>query len=108
MDVIKVFVGVPVVVGYVEKSGDPFEAQFVFTADLGYHVVKNSTIINDNVQWQYNAEPGATPGDVYTSLYSSILSHCALMEYPTPGQEDIFAYVPVSLSQIFVNVPALA
>lgn len=107
-DAIKVFVGVPTIVGYVEASGVPFIAQFAFTSQIGYHVVKNDTITNDIQPWQYNAEPGTAPGVIYAALYSDIVNYCALMAYPTPGQKDIFCWLPTALSQIFVDVPNLA
>lgn len=108
-DTIKVFVGIPVIDGYVQSEPPPnFNVQFVFTATITYYVVKNDTIIQEGTGWQWNAVIGDSPGVIYSALYTEILSHCAALEYPAPGQDDIFCYIPTALSQIFINVPSLA
>lgn len=107
-DTIKVFVDVPRFDGYVESQNMPFEAQFVFHSTLNFYVVKNDVITNEGIPWQYNAVPGISPGVVYATLYQDILTHATLSGFPTPGQKDIFCWIPTALSQIFVDIPAIS
>lgn len=107
-DSVKVFTDIPTITGYVEASGVPFVAQFQFNTTMRFFVVKNDAIISHQEGWQYNAEIGDTAGAVYTGLYTAILSVCQAQGFPTPTQKDIFCYIPISLSQIFTDVPAIA
>lgn len=107
-DAIKVFVDIPTIEGYAQTSENPFNANFAFNANIRYCSVKNDVIHNDINAWSYSAEVGASPGTIYAALYSSILEYCAFHDLPTPGQDDIFAYVPTALSQIFINIPSIA
>lgn len=107
-DSVKVFTDIPIVTGYVEVSNDPLVAQFQFNTTIRFFVIKNDTIISHQEGWQYNAEVGDTAGAIYTGLYTSILSVCQAQGFPTPTQKDIFCYIPISLSQIFADVPAIA
>jgi hypothetical protein len=107
-DAIKVFIGLPAINGYVDTGATPWRAQFQFNANIDYHMVIADTVVNDTENWQYNAEIGDSPGTIYSALYTQILSKCAANSYPTPHQNDIFCYIPVALSQIFVEIPSLA
>lgn len=105
---IKVFTDIPTITGYVPVTTEPFAAQFQFNTAMRFFVILNDNIISHQEGWQYNAEVGDTAGTVYASLYTAILAVCQQQGFPTPTQKDIFCYIPISLSQIFADVPAIA
>lgn len=107
-DSIKVFTDIPTITGYVPVTTEPFDVQFQFNTAMRFFVVKNNEIISHQEGWQYNATPGETAGPVYASLYAGILAVCQQQGFPTPTQKDIFCYIPISLSQIFSDIPAIA
>lgn len=107
-DAIKVFVDVPQINGYVALTDDPFVVQFTFNAQMRFFAVKNDAIISYQEGWSYNAEVGDTAGTIYAALYTAILGVCQIQALPTPAQKDIFCYIPISLSQIFTDIPSIA
>jgi hypothetical protein len=107
-DVTKVFVDVPQITGYVLASNEPLVIQFQFNAQINCFSVKDDVIRSYQENWQYNAAIGDSAGVIYAALYSGIISICTVQGLPIPAQDDIFCYVPVSLGQIFTEVPSIA
>lgn len=107
-DVTKVFVDVPQITGYVLASTEPLVVQFQFNAQINCFSVKDDIIRTYQENWQYNAAIGDTAGVIYAALFTGILSICQTQGLPVPAQNDIFCYVPVSLGQIFADVPSIA
>lgn len=105
----KVFVQLPTITGYVYASQEPLVIQLQINTEIKYHVVRDDVILTPFTEnWQYNADVGDTPGTIFSALYTQILATCGGQDYPTPGQTDIFCFVPTALSQIFIDIPSLA
>jgi hypothetical protein len=98
---VKVFIGQPTMQGF---QVDPPN---VFRMIIDFQLHKNEPEpAHDTGSFIVDMPPGATPYEVYATVFQKIVEVCQGAQYPIPTKNDIFGYIPTPFAALLPDMPS--
>jgi hypothetical protein len=104
---VKVFCGVPTILGYQNNPADSFR----FSLPINVYQSNQGTDDGprDYAEVLFIDLPlGATAFDVFGNIMAQIVTSTTNTGFPTPTKADIYGHAPVSMTQLLPDIPAFS